>query len=49
MDQNLLRDVEKRLPLMPPEVQQKVGQLLAEARKAGTQETEEGQTKKGYG
>ena len=38
MDQALLRDVEKRLATMPPELQQKVGQLLAEARKAGTQE-----------
>jgi predicted phage terminase large subunit-like protein len=38
MDQNLLRDVEKRLPNMPPELQQRVGQLVAEARKAGTQE-----------
>lgn len=38
MDQNLLRDVEKRLPSMAPELQQKVGQLLAEARKVGTQE-----------
>jgi len=38
VDQALLRDVEKRLPTMPPELQQKVGQLLAEARKAGTQE-----------
>ncbi len=38
MDPNLLRDLEKRLPTMPPELQQKVGQLLAEARKVGTQE-----------
>ncbi len=38
MDQNLLLDVEKRLANMPPELQQKVGQLLAEARKATTQE-----------
>ena len=38
MDQALLLDVEKRLATMPPELQQKVGQLLAEARKAGTQE-----------
>lgn len=38
MDQALLLDVEKRLPTMPPELQQKVGQLLAEARKVGTQE-----------
>jgi predicted phage terminase large subunit-like protein len=38
MDQNLLRDIEKRLPSMPPELQQRVGQLVAEARKAGTQE-----------
>ena len=38
MDQALLLDVEKRLATMPPELQQKVGQLLAEARKVGTQE-----------
>ena len=38
MDPALLLDVEKRLPSMPPELQQKVGQLLAEARKVGTQE-----------
>jgi len=38
MDQNLLRDIEKRLPSMSPELQQRVGQLVAEARKAGTQE-----------
>ena len=38
MDQALLRDVEKRLATMPPELQQKIGQLLAEARKVGTQE-----------
>jgi predicted phage terminase large subunit-like protein len=38
VDQALLRDVEKRLATMPPELQQKVGQLLAEARKVGTQE-----------
>ena len=38
MDQNLLRDVEKRLPSMPPELQQRIGQLIAEARKVGTQE-----------
>ena len=37
MDPTLLRDVEKRLPSLPPEVQQKVGALLAEARKIGTQ------------
>jgi len=38
MDQNLLRNVEQRLQALPPEVQQKVGELLAEARKVGTQE-----------
>lgn len=38
MDPTLLRDVEKRLPSMPPALQQKVGALLAEARKVGTQE-----------
>jgi len=38
VDQALLLDVEKRLTTMPPELQQKVGQLLAEARKVGTQE-----------
>ncbi len=38
MDPKLLLDVEARLPAMPPELQQKVGQLLAEARKIGTQE-----------
>jgi predicted phage terminase large subunit-like protein len=38
VDQALLLDVEKRLATMPPELQQKVGQLLAEARKVGTQE-----------
>jgi predicted phage terminase large subunit-like protein len=38
MDQNLLRNVEQRLQSLPPEVQQKVGELLAEARKVGTQE-----------
>lgn len=38
MDPNLLRDLETKLPSMPPELQQKVGQLLAEARKVGTQE-----------
>ena len=38
MDPNLLRDVEQRLPNLPPELQQKVGQLLAEARKVGTKE-----------
>ena len=38
MDQSLLRDVEKRLPNLPPELQQKIGQLVAEARKVATQE-----------
>ena len=38
MDPNLLRDIEQRLPNLPIEVQQKVGQLLAEARKVGTKE-----------
>jgi predicted phage terminase large subunit-like protein len=38
MDQNLLRNVEQRLQSLPPDIQQKVGQLLAEARKIGTQE-----------
>jgi predicted phage terminase large subunit-like protein len=35
---NLLRELEAKLPGMTPELQQKVGQLLAEARKVGTQE-----------
>ncbi len=38
MDPKLLLDLEAKLPTMPPELQQKVGQLLAEARKVGTQE-----------
>ena len=38
MDPNLLRNIEQRLPTLPPELQQKVGQLLAEARKVGTKE-----------
>ena len=38
MDPNLLRNIEQRLPTLPPELQQKVGQLLAEARKIGTKE-----------
>jgi predicted phage terminase large subunit-like protein len=38
MDQALLRDIEAKLDTLPPEVQQKLGQLIAEARKVGTQE-----------
>ena len=38
MDPTLLRDVEQRLPTLPPELQQRVGQLLAEARKLGSRE-----------
>lgn len=38
MDATLLREVETRLPNLPPEAQQKVGQLLAEARKVGSRE-----------
>jgi len=38
VDPKLLLDLEAKLPTMPPELQQKVGQLLAEARKVGTQE-----------
>ncbi len=38
MDPKLLLELEAKLPTLPPEVQQKVGQLLAEARKVGTQE-----------
>ena len=37
MDPSLLNDVETRLHLMPPAVQQKVGQLIAEARRSATQ------------
>ena len=36
MDQSLLLEVEKKLPTMPVAVQQKVGQLIAEARKSIT-------------
>ncbi len=36
MDQNLLLEVEKKLPSMPVAVQQKVGQLIAEARRSIT-------------
>ena len=36
MDPNLLLEVEKKLPSMPIAVQQKVGQLIAEARKSIT-------------
>lgn len=36
MDPNLLLEVEKKLPSMPVAVQQKVGQLIAEARKSIT-------------
>lgn len=36
MDQNLLLEIEKKLPSMPAAVQQKVGQLIAEARKSIT-------------
>ena len=38
MDINLLREAEKNLPNLPPEVQQKVGALIAEARKLKTKE-----------
>jgi predicted phage terminase large subunit-like protein len=38
MDPNLLREVEAKLPTLPPELQQKLGQLVAEARRAGTQD-----------
>jgi predicted phage terminase large subunit-like protein len=38
VDPKLLLELEAKLPTLPPEVQQKVGQLLAEARKVGTQE-----------
>jgi predicted phage terminase large subunit-like protein len=36
VDQNLLLEIEKKLPNMPVAVQQKVGQLIAEARKSIT-------------
>jgi len=36
VDQNLLLEIEKKLPSMPAAVQQKVGQLIAEARKSIT-------------
>jgi hypothetical protein len=36
VDQNLLLEVERKLPSMPIAVQQKVGQLIAEARKSIT-------------
>lgn len=38
MDPNLLREIEAKLHTLPPEVQQKLGQLVAEARKTATQE-----------
>ena len=38
MDPTLLSEVEARLHLMPPAAQQKIGALIAEARKAATQE-----------
>ena len=38
MDQQLLLDVEKRLSSMPPDVQQRIGELITEARKLGTRE-----------
>ena len=38
MDPNLLREIEAKLATLPPEVQQKLGQLVAEARKTATQE-----------
>jgi predicted phage terminase large subunit-like protein len=37
MDPKLLRDVEARLASMPPAVQQRLGELIAEARKAAMQ------------
>jgi len=42
MDQTLLRDIEAKLSTLPPEVQQKLGQLIAEARKVGTQDKAKG-------
>jgi len=38
MDPNLLLDIEKRLPSMPEAMQQKVGQLVAEARRTATRD-----------
>jgi len=38
MDLDLLLEAEKRLPTLPPSVQQKVGQLIAEARRLGTRQ-----------
>jgi predicted phage terminase large subunit-like protein len=38
VDPNLLREVEKRLPTLPPEAQQKLGGLIAEARRSATQQ-----------
>ena len=38
MDPNLLSEVEARLHLMPPAAQQKIGALIAEARRSATQE-----------
>ena len=39
MDPRLLKRIEKALPSMPPAVQQKVGGLVAEARKVKTKES----------
>ena len=38
MDPNLLREIEAKLDKLPPEVQQKLGQLVAEARRSATQD-----------
>lgn len=38
MDPNLLRKIEQRLPSLPPEVQQKLGGLVAEARRSATRQ-----------
>jgi predicted phage terminase large subunit-like protein len=38
MDLKLLQEAEKRLSQLPPSVQQKVGQLIAEARKLGSRQ-----------
>jgi predicted phage terminase large subunit-like protein len=38
MDPNLLLDIERRLPSMPEAMQQKVGQLVAEARRTATRD-----------
>jgi hypothetical protein len=38
MDPSLLNEVETRLHLMPPAVQQKIGALIAEARRSATQD-----------